>query len=148
VQHERETLGRRQRVEHHQQRHADRVGEQRFLLGIGPALGAGSRLGQPCLERVLAPRLALAQHVQADPGHHRGQPAAEVLDAAGVSAADAQPGLLQGVVGLADRAEHPVGHGPQPGPVLLEAVEQRCVLVHRSHSSLAGRHRSRPPKTY
>jgi hypothetical protein len=34
VQHEREPLGGSQRVEHHEQREPDRVGEERFLLGV------------------------------------------------------------------------------------------------------------------
>ncbi len=37
-------------------------------------------------------------------------------------AAQPQPGVLHGVVGLGERAEHPVGHRPQPRPVLLEAA--------------------------
>jgi hypothetical protein len=36
VQHEREPLGRRQRLEDHEQREPDRVGEQRPLLGVDP----------------------------------------------------------------------------------------------------------------
>jgi hypothetical protein len=32
------------------------------------------------------------------------------------------PGLLHGVVRLAQRAEHPVGHRPQVGPVGLELL--------------------------
>ena len=44
------------------------------------------------------------------------------------------------VVGVAERAEHPVGHRPQAGPVLLEAVGQPLVVVHRSHSPAANCH--------
>ena len=36
------------------------------------------------------------------------------------------------------RAEHAVGHGPQVRAVLLEPLRQPFVLVHRSHSSVAG----------
>jgi hypothetical protein len=44
VQHEREPLGRRQRLEHDEQREPDRVGEQRFVLGVdaSSALTIGS----------------------------------------------------------------------------------------------------------
>ena len=35
MQHERDPLGGRERVEHHQQREPDRVREHRFLLGAG-----------------------------------------------------------------------------------------------------------------
>ena len=40
VQHERQPLGRGQRVQHHQQRQPDRVGQQRLVLGVA-AVGAG-----------------------------------------------------------------------------------------------------------
>jgi hypothetical protein len=33
-----------------------------------------------------------------------------------------QPGFLHGVVRLGRRAQHPVGHRVQPGPVRLEAL--------------------------
>ena len=65
----------------------------------------------------------------------------------GVGAAEAQPGLLDGVVGLAQRAEHPVGHRPQAGSVLLEALRQPVALIHRSRSSVASGHSSRPAKS-
>jgi hypothetical protein len=48
-------------------------------------------------------------------------------------AAEMEPGLLHGDVRLARRAEHRVR--PQVGPVGLELLRQRVVLVHRSHSS-------------
>jgi N-acetylmuramoyl-L-alanine amidase len=41
---EREPLGRCQSLEHHEQREADRVGEQRFVLGVYAVLGADNRL--------------------------------------------------------------------------------------------------------
>ena len=39
MQHEREPLGGIQRLEHHEQRQADRVGQQRLVLGIDPVRG-------------------------------------------------------------------------------------------------------------
>jgi hypothetical protein len=39
VQDEREPLGGSQRIEDHEQRQTDRVGQQRFVLGIGPVSG-------------------------------------------------------------------------------------------------------------
>jgi hypothetical protein len=130
VEHEGEPLGRRQGVQHHQQRQPDPLGQQRLLLGVAAALGADDRVGHAQVEGLLAPGPAAAEHVQAHPGHHRGQPAAQVLDPAGVGAAEPQPGLLDGVVGLAERAEHPVGHRPQAGPLLLEPLGQPWPLVH------------------
>ena len=90
-------------------------------------------------------RLARAQHVEADARDDGRQPAAEVLDAARVGAAEAQPGLLHGVVGLAHRAEHPVGHRAQVGPVGLELLRQVVALVHSSHPFVAFRHSSDEP---
>ena len=142
VQHEREPLGGSQRFEHHEQRETDRVGQQRFVLGVDPVLAAHDRLGHVRVQRLLAPRLARAQHVQAHPRDDRRQPSAQVLDAAGVGAAEPQPGFLHGVVRLAQRAEHPVGHRPQVGAVGLEPLRQPVVFVHRSHSLAACRHDS------
>ena len=49
VQHEREPLRGRQRLEHDQQREPDRVGEQRFLLGVAlvPTVTTGSGSQEP-----------------------------------------------------------------------------------------------------
>ena len=53
-----------------------------------------------------------------------------------VGAAQPQPRLLHGVVGLADRAEHPVGHRAQARAVFLklpgEAVRVEFVRVRRA----------------
>ena len=54
--------------------------------------------------------------------------AAEVVDALGVGAAQADPGLLHRVLGLGQGPEHAVGHRLQPGPVGFELGHQ--VLVH------------------
>ena len=40
------------------------------------------------------------------------------------------PRLLDGVVGLAGGAQHPVGQGSQPGTVILESLCQPVALVH------------------
>ena len=42
----------------------------------------------------------------------RCQPSAEVLDAAGIRTVAPYLAFLDGADGLADRAEHPEGHGP------------------------------------
>jgi hypothetical protein len=52
----------------------------------------------------------------------RGQPATHVVDVVGVGSAQSQPGFLEGVVGLGDRAEHPVGDRLQVGSVALELL--------------------------
>jgi len=48
--------------------------------------------------------------------------------------------FLGGVVRLAQRTEHPVGHSPHVGAVGLEPLRQPLVFVHRSHSLVALRH--------
>ena len=122
------------------------------MLRVGPALTARDWLRHRRFQGLLAPRFARAQHIEADPRDDRGQPAAQVPDRACVGAAEMQPGLLDGVVGLAQVAEHAVGHRLQVGVVGLELFRQPFVFVHwlhsfmmfchRSHSSIAFRHSS------
>jgi hypothetical protein len=51
---------------------------------------------------------------------------------------------LDGVVCLAERAQHPVSHRSQTAALLLEPLRQPLALIHRSRSSLASGHRDRP----
>jgi hypothetical protein len=135
MQHERHPLGGRQRLQHHEQRETNRIGQQRLLLD--PLLAADGQLARRKrlhVERLLAPRLAPAQHVQAHPRHHRGQPPRQVFDVSRLGAAEPQPGLLHRIVRLAERAEHPIGDLLQPVPVGLELFRQPIFLVHRSRS--------------
>ena len=55
VQHEREPLGRCQRLEHDEQREPDRVREQRLMLRVDALLGTDDRLGNAGLQGLLAP---------------------------------------------------------------------------------------------
>ena len=60
---------RREGVEHHEQREADRIGQQRLVLrDRSRLLDRDDRLRQPAAGVVLAPRAARAQHVQATRG--------------------------------------------------------------------------------
>jgi hypothetical protein len=140
VQHERESLRRGQRVQHREQRQSDRIRQQRLVLGIDPVRPVDERIGKPACERLLAPRLAGAEHVQRDPGDNGRQPGAEVLEPARVGAVEPEPRLLHRVVRLAQRAEHPIGDRPQAGAVLLESFCEPLSLVHRSRSSVASGH--------
>ena len=137
MQDEREPLGGSQSVEYHEQGEPDRVGEQRLMLGVGSVLGADDRVGHVRAERLLGPRFARLQGRQAHPGDDRGQPPAQVLDAVAVGSADSQPGFLNRVVRLAQRAEHPIGDRSQVRALLLETLRQQLVLDHRSHSLVA-----------
>jgi hypothetical protein len=87
VQHEREPLGWRERLEHDEQREPDRVGQQRLVLGIGPVGGIHDRIGDADADRLLAPPRARTQDVQRDARNDSRQPRAEVLDLARVGAA-------------------------------------------------------------
>jgi hypothetical protein len=112
------------------------------VLGVDPVLAAHNRLGHLLAQRLLAPRLARAQHVEAHSRDNRRQPSSQVLDAVRAGAAEVEPGLLHGVVRLAQGAEHPVGHHLQVGTLGLEALRQPFVFVHRSHSFVVFRYSS------
>ena len=124
VQDEREPLGGSQRVQHHHQRGTDRIGQQRLVLRAGLAgrpearvkLG---RLGRQRPSQLLPPGPAGLQHVQADPGHDRSQPPGRILHLTTVGTADPQPRLLQRVLGITARSEHPVGQRHQPARLKL-----------------------------
>src|SRR5688500_5255106 len=95
---------------------------------------------------LLATSPARAQGVEADAGDDRRQPAAKVLDSGNVSAADPKPGFLNGVVGLGERAEHPIGDGTQVRAVLLEALGELGILVRGHVLRPVGVRRVTPPK--
>jgi hypothetical protein len=128
MEHERKPLRGAQRIEHDEQRRTDRLGEHRLALDI---VVVGHRLGNLRRDRLLAARLARAQHVEADTCDDGRQPAAEVLDLRRVGAAQPQPGFLDGILGLRARAEHAVGDCAQVCAVRLEAFGQKFLLVHR-----------------
>ena len=136
MQDERHTLGGRQRVEHDQQRHADRVGEHRLVFGVGPSPAHDARLRDPGVNGLFAPRLARAQHVQTHPCDDCRQPAAQILDGGRIDARETQPRFLHRVFGLAQRAEHTVGHSTQPRPVLFEPLGQPTLRGHCYRSVL------------
>jgi len=58
VQHEREPLRGRQRLEHHQQSQPDRVGQQCFVLRVYTVLVADDRVGHVHVEGLLPPPFA------------------------------------------------------------------------------------------
>ena len=126
VQHERDPFSGRERIEHHEHREPDRVREHRLLLGTG-----NRRLLD--VQRLLAPRLARAQHVQAHPGDDGREPSLDVVHGAPAGAGGVNPAFLDRVLGVAQGAEHPVGHRPQARATRLEPPGQPVVVVHRSH---------------
>jgi hypothetical protein len=80
---------------------------------------------------LLPARSPLPQHVQADPGHHGGQPAGQVVHFRGVSAVEPQPRFLHHVVGVAARAEHSVGQRFQPRALPIKLPGKPLPILHR-----------------
>ena len=78
-------------------------------------------------------------------GEGEGEGAVEVFensDRLRIRAAQPQPGFLDGVLGVAHRAEHAVGDRPQARAVALELVRDQLVLVcHRDLPLIVGRAR-------
>ena len=122
-----------------QEREGDRVVERD---GVGRVDGDAARghrvvqprLGQPDAGDLLPAGASGAQGVQAHAAHDGGQPGQRLADrrALGlVQPVPAQQCLGDGVLGVVCRAEHPVGDGPQVGPVGLESLRQPLVVVRR-----------------
>lgn len=141
MEHERHPLARRQPFEHDEQRRADRVGQDRLLLGAGIA----ARWFGRCLfiKGLFGPRPARSQPVKADARHNGRQPGTEVVDGLGIGALKSQPRLLDRVLGFGVGPEQPVGERVQPGSVGLEPVGDRATVVHQYVST--GRISMAPP---
>ena len=115
------------------------VGHRLHPLGLGSQVEVGydRLLGRPEVHRHRT-ALASLDHVEADvrrdavePGAQRGTP---------LEAVDAPPRanerLLDGVLGVERRAEHPVAVAGQLSAVLLEALgDCRCRLLHQAHTT-------------
>ena len=80
---------------------------------------------------VLPARATGAQPVEAHARDNSGQPSPEVVDLRGIGAVEAKPGLLDGIVRLGPRPEHPVRDRPQPRPVRFELRGQPIRLGHQ-----------------
>jgi hypothetical protein len=143
VQHEGEPLGRRERLEHDEQRQPNRVRQQRLVLGIDPILTVDEQIGK----LLFASRLAGAKDVQRDACDDSRQPCAEVVDLVRVRPAEPEPGFLHCVVRFAQRAEHAIRHRSEMRAVLFELLRQPLAFVHRSRSFVESGHSSRPLKT-
>jgi len=96
----------------------DQVGGTRAHLGVR---SAGVLRGQEVMadgytESEQAARFDL------HPGQASGQPASQILDAVSVGAAWSQPGFLNGIIGVANRAEHPIGHCTQIAAIVVKPL--------------------------
>jgi hypothetical protein len=134
VEDESESLGGGEVLEHDQHRQANRVGELRLLGRVLLGDIADDRFDVIGAVWVLVARLAGSEQVEGDAADHRGQPGPQVVDLVGVGAAQPQPGLLHRIVGLARRAQHPVGHGVQVGTVVLKALCEELLIAHVTSS--------------
>ncbi len=122
MQHERQPLGGRQPLQDDEQRGPDRICQQRLLFRIDRFGGRDARRRDSLVERLFGPGAAGSQHVEADVCDDRGQPAAHVAHVADVGAIHSQPRLLDGVLCLGHRPEHPVGDRAKMRPMLLELI--------------------------
>ncbi len=125
VQHERQPLGGRQPLQDDEQRHPDRVGEQRLLFRVDRLCSRRVRGGIRLVERLLGSGAAGPQRVQTDARDDGRQPAPHVAYVGDVGAVHPQPCLLNGVLGLGQRAQHAVGDRTEMRPVLLELIHGR-----------------------
>src|SRR6185437_14145397 len=141
VQDERDALGRGQRLEHDEERHADRLVEGDPVGGVddggvrapaAPLRGLGQRLGKPFARVALAPDPRRAEQVQADAAGHGRQPGGGRLDSLLLIPGHGVPagvGLLHGVFRLGERAEQPVGEVDQLTPLAHDRVQARVGLA-------------------
>jgi hypothetical protein len=74
--------------------------------------------------------LSRPQHIQTDARHNCREPSGDVFDRTMVRAAQPQPGLLNGIIGLAQGAEHPERHLPETVSVLLEPLCKPVLIAH------------------
>jgi hypothetical protein len=100
------------------------------VLWVGAVDGVDEQVWDVHVQRLFASRVARAKHVLRHPGDHSGQPSAGVLQLAGVGTAESQPRILDSIVGLAERAEHALGHRPHTGPVLLNLPGEPLRSLH------------------
>ena len=134
MQHERQPLGRGQRLEDHEHGHADGIGQQHEALRVTTIRGGHDRVGQVDAHRLLASRVPDPQRVEREAGHDGGEPATQVVDRGGVTSVQAEPGVLDRVLGFGRRPKHPIRHGPQVRAMELELLGEPVAIRHWSRS--------------
>jgi hypothetical protein len=119
VQHERQSLGGAEHGEHHQQRGTDRVGQQRFVLGVDPAVAARRPLVSVPFEGLLGRdrrERSMFRHTRATIVVIHPPMLSTTLVSERLSRI--QDSWTASSASLSESAEHSVGNGPQVGPVL------------------------------
>ena len=71
--------------------------------------------------------MSAAQQVEAEPGHHGGQPGRDVLQVARIGAGISQPRLLDDILSVGFRIENAERHREQVRPL---GLEHRGVISH------------------
>ena len=130
VQDERQSFGRCQGVQNHEQRQSHRIGQHRLMLGIDVADPVDDGVRHPgdssSRGRARRARKVFEQIRATTVVSH-----ASRLSIWPASApAQSQPGLLHGILGVVDRAQHAVGHRTQMRP---GGLESRCQVRVRGH---------------
>lgn len=140
VEDEGDALGRGEVLKDREHGKANGLGEHRFAFrvdGIGEGIAVDG-------EGFFAASLASAEHIEADAGDDGGQPAGEIVDAAGVHPGEAEPRFLDGVIGLAGGPEQPERDLVKVGAMRFEAAGKNFT-VHLSHSPAGVRQRVERP---
>ena len=125
-----QTLGGSQGIEYDEQSQPDRVGKQRLALWSEFSNWADDGIRKMRVEGLLTSKIAFSEHVETDAGYDRCQPSTKIFDVVRFGPADSHPGILESVVGLGERAKHPIGDGSKLCPLLFEALYQPVVHVH------------------
>jgi hypothetical protein len=113
VEHEGGAFGRAQGLQDDEHRPGHGVGEAHRIGGVGAGL---DRFGEPGADVGLAAGAGGAEDVEGEAGGRGDEPAGEVFDLLDVGALEADPGVLDRILGLGDGAEEAVGDADQAGP--------------------------------
>ena len=128
VHHERHALGGGERIEHHEQSHADRLIERQTVQWIrmrhgGERRTVRQRFREPLPHVALAPHPRRSQHIEADAAGDTREPRGRVADPGAFLDRQSIPphvGLLHGIFRIGHRAEHPVGQSEQRAAFCIE----------------------------
>jgi len=123
AEHEGRALGRTERFQQDEHRHAHRLVEGHAVLRAkrqGCRTHADDRLGQPRADITLALNPGGLQHIEADPRDRRSQPRLGIDHITHIPSRETQVRLLNGVFRVRDGPEHPVRDAGEVGAVPLE----------------------------
>ena len=137
AQHVGRALGRRQALQQREQGEGDALPLDGVVERPERTVRGEHRLGQPRPDVDLPPGAGRVQRGQAEVGDHADQERLRRPDGRPVDGLPAQPGVLQDVLGVGGRPEHPVGDPEQPRAQGLELGEPGGGIV--GHRIVAAR---------